>query len=81
MGNKENMSFGVFLALLGIFGISHGGDVTCTKDNYIMTGLEFSDCQKNALKSFKGCRIFLPRTISFENFHFFNIFCKYVTFN
>ena len=54
MGNWEKMTFGVFLALLGIFGISHGGDVTCTKDNYIMTGLEFSDCQKNALKSFKG---------------------------
>jgi len=54
MGNWEKMTFGVFLALLGIFGISHGGDVTCTKDNYIMTGLEFSDCQKNALKSFKA---------------------------
>ena len=36
MGNRENMIFGVFLALLSIFGISHGGDVTCTKDNYIM---------------------------------------------
>jgi len=54
MGSKENMSFGVFLALLGLFGICHGGDVTCTKDNYIMTGLEFSDCQKEALKSFKA---------------------------
>jgi len=54
MGFKKEMSFSVFLALLGLFCICDGGDVTCTKDEYIMTGLEFSDCQKEALKTFKA---------------------------
>ena len=74
MGNWEKMSFGVFLALLSIFGISHGGDVTCTKDNYIMTGLEFSDCQKNALKSFKGVAGYFPQDNLTKKFYFYKSF-------
>ena len=53
MGNYKN---GVIVALLGLsalFDLCSSGEVTCSVEEYIITGLEFSDCQKEALKSFK----------------------------
>ena len=54
MGNQK---FGVFVGLFGLLaliGLCDSGDVTCSVENYILAGLEFSDCQKEALKSFKA---------------------------
>ncbi len=41
-----------FLLVLGINQIVQAGEVICTLEDYILTGLEFSDCQKDTLKSF-----------------------------
>ena len=54
MGNQK---FGVFVGLFGLvalIGLCDSGDVVCSVENYILAGLEFSDCQKEALKSFKA---------------------------
>ena len=54
MGNQK---FGVFVGLFGLLaliGLCDSGDVVCSVENYILAGLEFSDCQKEALKSFKA---------------------------
>ena len=54
MGNQK---FGLFVGLFGLValvGLCDSGDVVCSVENYILAGLEFSDCQKEALKSFKA---------------------------
>ena len=42
-----------FLAVFGYFwSFTHGADVICPLEDYILTGTEFSKCQKEVLKSF-----------------------------
>ena len=54
MGNQKIDVFVGLFGLLALIGLCDSGDVVCSVENYILAGLEFSDCQKEALKSFKA---------------------------